>query len=103
MKRVGLVVPAKLTCFTSCVAALAQKAVVDTPKPVVQKGFGGYGDWVIVSVHRLKTFLDLPYRRLLDVLCEMPRIARMLDLAPSRLPDFTTVCADAGSQNTGLA
>jgi len=57
------------------------------------EGFSGYTDWVLVSIHGLKTYLDLSYRRLLDVLHEMPRIARILDLEGGQLPDFTTVCA----------
>jgi len=48
---------------------------------------------VIVSIHGLKTYLDLPYRRLLDVLYEMPRIGQILGLEPGELLDFTTVCA----------
>ncbi|MDL0122139.1 IS5 family transposase [Halobacterium salinarum] len=83
----------KLARFTREVVALAQKAVVGNAKPAVQRGTGGYADWVIVSIHGLKTYLDLPYRRLLDVLHEMPRIARILGLERSQLPDFTTVCA----------
>lgn len=50
---------------------LAQKAVVGNAKPALQRGDGGYADWVIVSIHGFKTYLDLPYRRLLDVLYEM--------------------------------
>lgn len=37
--------------------------------------------------------LDLPYRRLLDVLHEMHGIVEKLNLEMSELPDFTTVCA----------
>ena len=83
----------KIARFTRKIATLAQKAVVGNPRPAVQKGSGGYADWVIVSIHGLKTYLDLPYRRLLDVLHEMPRIVRILDLEVPLLPDFTTVCA----------
>jgi len=86
-------VSSKLARFTSRVVSLAQKAVVGNPKPPVQKGFGGYADWVIVSIHGLKTYLDLPYRRLLDIMHEMPRIARILGLEVSHPLDFTTVCA----------
>jgi IS5 family transposase len=93
VKREAQFVSSKLARFTSRVVSLAQKAVVGNPKPAVQRGFGGYADWVIVSVHGLKTYLDLPYRRLLDVLHEMPRICRILGLEVSQLPDFTTVCA----------
>jgi IS5 family transposase len=86
-------VPSKLARFTQKVVSLAQKAVVGNAKPPVQRGDGGYADWVIVSIHGLKTYPDLPYRRLLDVLFEMPRIDRILGLEPSELPDFTTVCS----------
>jgi len=68
VKRVGSVVSSKLTRFTEQVVSLAQKAVVGNPKPALQRGDGGYTDWVIVSIHGLKTSHDLPYRRLLDVL-----------------------------------
>jgi len=93
VKRVGLVVLTKLARFTKKVVTLAQKAVVGNPRPAVQRGENGYADWVIVSIHGLKTYLDLPYRRLLDVLYEMPRISRILGLKPSELPDFSTVCS----------
>ena len=83
----------KLARFTSRVVSLAQKAVVGAPDPALCRGDGGYADWVIVSIHGLKTYLDLPYRRLLDVLHEMPRIAGILGLEVPQLPDFTTVCA----------
>jgi IS5 family transposase len=93
VKRVGSVVSSKLPRFTKNVVTLAQKPVVGNAKPALQLGDGGYVAWVIVSIHGLKTYLDLPYRRLLDVLHEMPRIARIFDLEVTQLPDFTTVCA----------
>jgi len=85
-------VPTKLARFTRKVVTLAQKAVVGNSKSAVQRGDGGFADWVIASVHSLRTYLDLPYRRLLDVLFEMPQIDRILSLEPVELPDFTTVC-----------
>lgn len=93
MKRVDSVVHTKLARFTKQVVTLAQKAIVGNAKPAVQRGNGGYADWVTVSIHGLKTYLDLPYRRLLDVFHEMPRIGRIPGLESAQLPDFTTVCA----------
>ena len=93
MKRVDSVVSSKLARFTKTVVTLAQKAVVGTPDPAFQPGEKGFSDWVIISIHGLKTYLDHPYRRLLDVLQEMPRIDQILGLEPSELPDFTTVCS----------
>lgn len=48
---------------------------------------------MIVAIHGLREYLDLPYQRLLDVLYEMHGIVEKLDLELSELPDFTTVCA----------
>jgi IS5 family transposase len=73
--------------------SLAKKAVGDKPAPAVQKGDGGYADWVIVALHGLREYLGHSYRQLLDVLHEMPRIVAKLDLVESEMPDFTTVCA----------
>ena len=69
-----------------------QKAVTGEPEPAVEKGGGGYADWVIVAIHGLREYLNQPYRRLLDVLQEMPRITAKLGLCVDELPDFTTVC-----------
>jgi IS5 family transposase len=83
----------RLSHFTDRLVTLAKRAVSDEPSPAVKKGDGGYADWVIVAIHGLREYLDLPYRRLLDVLHEMHGIIKKMDLKPSELPDFTTVCA----------
>jgi IS5 family transposase len=72
---------------------LAKRAVSGNPDPAVKKGDGGYADWVIVAIHGLREYLDLHYRRLLDLLHEMHDIVEKLGLDLSELPDFTTVCA----------
>ena len=83
----------KIARFTHRIVSLSQKAVVGRQEPAFRPGEGGYADWVIVSIHGLRVYLDHPYRRLMDVLSEMPRITRILGLEPSELPDFSTVCA----------
>jgi len=92
VKREKLSVSTKLARFTRRVVSLAKKAVGGGSEPPVQKGEGGYADWVIVGLHGLREYLGHPYRRLLDVLCEMPGIVAKFDLAVDELPDFTTVC-----------
>ncbi|WP_135806916.1 IS5 family transposase [Halorussus marinus] len=82
----------KLSRFTRKVVSLAKKAVGGDPDPAVEKGDGGYADWVIVGLHGLREYLGHPYRRLLDVLHEMPEIVAEFGLSVAELPDFTTVC-----------
>ena len=82
----------ELARFTRKVVSIAQKAVAGPPAPAVNKGETGYADWVIVSIHALREYLDQPYRRLMDILYEMPRITGILGLRPAELPDFSTVC-----------
>lgn len=84
--------PSRLSRFTDRLETLAKRAVSGDPSPAVKKGDGGYADWVIVVIHGLREYLDLPYRRLLDILHEMPGIVEKMNLKPSELPDFTTVC-----------
>ena len=82
----------KLARFTKRVVSVAQKAVVGAAAPAVNKGESGYTDWVIISIHALREYLDQPYRRLMEILYEMPRITQILGLRPSTLLDFSTVC-----------
>lgn len=93
MKRGGFGVQTDLARFTQKVVTVAQKAVVGSPGPAINKGECGYADWVIVSIHALREYLNQPYRRLMEILYEMPRIAQILDLRPSELPHYSTVCA----------
>ena len=92
MKRAGSVVHTKLARFTKKVVTVAKKAVVGVPAPAIIKKSGRYADWVIISIHALREYMDQPYRRLMEFLYEMPRITRILGLCPSTLPDFSTVC-----------
>lgn len=79
--------PSRLSRFTDRLETLAKRAVSGDPSPAVKKGDGGYADWVIVVIHGLREYLDLPYRRLLDILHEMPDIVEKLNLKTSELPD----------------
>lgn len=83
----------KLARFTGRVDSLAQKADVGDPGLAFVPGESGYADGVIVALHSLCKYLDRSYRRLINVLHEMPVIAGKFDLAVAELPDFTPVCA----------
>ena len=102
MKRGGSVVQTEVARFTKRVVSVAQKAVVGTPAPAVRKGETGYADWVIVSIHAIREYMNQPYRRLMEILYEMPRITRILGLRPSTLPHFSTVCARKQELKMGI-
>lgn len=93
----------RLSRFTDRLVTLSKRAVSGNPEPAVEKGNGGYADWVIVVIHGVREYLDLPYRRLLDVLHEMHDITEKMGFETNELPDFTTVCTEAGTQNEGVA
>ena len=79
--------------FTKQVVSLARYAVAGAPNPAYKPGDGGYADWVIVAIHGLREYLDHPYRWLVNVLYEMPRIVGIIGLEPAEFPDCSTVCA----------
>lgn len=81
-----------LARFTRTCVRLAKKATAGPPAQPVKMGDGGYADWVMITLHGLKEHLDHSYRQLMDVLREMPRIRRILELAPGELPHYSTVC-----------
>jgi hypothetical protein len=54
--------------------SLAQKAVVGSPAPAYRPGEEDYTDWVILAVQGLKEYLGHPYRKLMNVLREIPRV-----------------------------
>jgi len=72
---------------------LAKKATGDRSEPPVQRGEGGFADWVIVTIHALREFKSTSYRALLDELSQMGDVVGQLDLEPDELTGFTTVCA----------
>jgi len=86
-------VQTSISRFTSRVVSLAKKATGDRSEPAVQRGEGGYADWVIVTIHALREFKSSSYRALLDELSQMGNVVEKMDLEPGELPDFTTVCA----------
>jgi IS5 family transposase len=93
MKRAASSVPSKLARFTDRCVVMSQKAVGNAARPAFDPGEGGYANWVILAIHGLREYLDQPYRRLLDILREMPAIVHKLGLTVDQLPHYTTVCA----------
>jgi IS5 family transposase len=93
VKRDGLGVQTKTSRFAKMVVSLSKKAVAGEPAPAYRPGKEGYADWVILAVQGFKEYLGHDYRKLMDVLREMPRVAESLDLTVETLPHFSTVCA----------
>lgn len=93
MKRDGFGVLTKTARFTKRVVSFAQKAVVGDPAPAYRPGEAGYADWVILAIQALNEYLNHDYRKLMDVLREMPRVTKSLGLTVETVPHFSTVCA----------
>jgi IS5 family transposase len=93
VKRDDFCVLTKTARFAKTIVSFAQKAVVGQPAPAYRPGEEGYADWVILAIQGLKEYLSHDYRKLMDVLREMPRVANSLDLTVETLPHFSTVCA----------
>lgn len=64
----------KLFRFTSRVVSLVKKTVGDDQEVPVQNGEDRYANWVNVALNGFQEYLGHPYRRLIDVLHEMPNI-----------------------------
>jgi hypothetical protein len=94
--------PSRLSHFIERLVELAKQSVSGDSAPAVKKGDGGYADRVIIVIYGLREFLDLPYRRLLDVLNEMHDIVGKMGLHVGERPDFTTVCVRKQDQDGGL-
>jgi len=86
-------VQTKTARFAETVVSLSQKAVAGEPAPAYRPGKEGYADWVILAVQGFKEYLGHDYGELMDVLREMPRVAKSLNLTSETLPHFSTVCA----------
>ncbi len=93
LKRDGLGVQTKTSRFAEIIVSLAKKAVAGEPASAYRPGTDGYADWVILAVQGFKEYLNHDYRKLMDVLREMPRVTVSLDLKVETLPYFSTTCA----------
>jgi len=103
VKRDGFVVHTKTSRFTERVVSLAQKAVVGLPAPAYRPGEEGYADWVILAVQGLKEYLGHPYRKLMDVLREMPRVTKSLGLTPETVPLLDRMYTKADDSDEAVA
>lgn len=90
----------KLTHFADGCVSLAKKAC-DERREVLTGGVNGCSGWLILALYGLEQYFDRPYRGLMGVLREMPRIIRQLGVKSSELPHhYLTVCSSIQSIST---
>jgi hypothetical protein len=68
-------VQTKTSRFAETIVSPAQKAVAGEPAPAYRPGKDGYADCVILAIQEFKEYLNHNYRKLMDILREMPRVA----------------------------
>ena len=98
MKRVGFGVLTKTARFAKTVVSFAQKAVAG--QPAFRPGEDGYADWVILAIQGLKEYLNHDYKKLMDILQEMSRVANSLGLTDVQAIDATGVDRVQASQQS---
>lgn len=83
---------AQITRFVRTSVQLAKESVVGRPSPALQRGEGGFADWVMLSILCFREREGETFRSVVDKLHVMGPIRNELGLARSNLPDPTTVC-----------
>jgi len=81
-----------LTHFVNWCVSLAKEAVVSRAAPAVQKGTGGYADWIVLTIFCLREWEGGTYRSIIGLLQYMPWVRESLDLSRGQLPNLSTVC-----------
>lgn len=83
---------AHITRFMERCFSLAKEAVVGQPAAPLQRGTGGFADWVIIAIHCLREREVETYRSVVDKLKVMGPIREVLGLQRAELPDPSTLC-----------
>jgi len=81
----------KISRFTQKAVSLAKNAVGRQGEVAAPEGGGGFADYVVVSLHCLRVYLEKSYRETLDLLSEMPQILAEIGLDAADLPDPSTL------------
>jgi len=93
LKRDGFSVQTKTASFAERAVSLVKKAIAGEPAPTHWTAKDRYANWVILAVQGFKEYFRHDYRKLMDVLREIPRVTKSLNLTGETLPHFSTVCA----------
>ncbi len=76
----------QISRFTERCVSIAQSATGERGESAAPEGGDGFADYAYVSIHWLRIYLDTSYRMTIDLLKEMPQIARDIRLEPADLP-----------------
>ncbi len=81
----------KISRFTGNIVTLAKSAVGGRGESAATLRGGGFADYAVVSLYRLRIYLDKSCREALDLLSEMPQILGKIGLEKADLPDHSTL------------
>ncbi len=82
----------QISRFIGEVVPVAQSVTGDGDESAAPEGGGGSADYVLVSLHCLRIYLDTSYRMTIDLLKEMPQITGEIGLSAADLPSPSTLC-----------
>ncbi len=81
----------KISRFTSKTVRLAKNTVSRHGEVAAPEGGGGFANYAVVSLHRLRIYLPKSYRDTLDLLSEMPQILAEIGLETDVIPHHSTL------------
>ena len=82
----------QISRFTECCVSIAQRVTGERGESAAPQGGGGFADYVLVSLHCLRIYLDTSYRMTIDLLKEMPQITGEIGLGAADLRAPSTLC-----------
>jgi len=83
---------AQITRFMEKVVEFAKETVVGRPEQALQRGEGGYADWVLIAILCYREREAETFRSVVDKFKVMKDIRELLGLSLSNLPHPSTVC-----------
>ena len=82
----------QISRFTEQCVLIAERVTGDGDESAAPDGGGRFADYVLVSLHCLRIYLNTSYRMTIDLLKEMPQITREIGLEAADLPVPSTLC-----------
>ena len=83
----------QISRFIGEVVSVAQTVTGDGGESAAPDGGGGFADYTLVSLHRLRIYLDSSYRMTIDLLKEMPQITAEIGINAVDLSEHAAIDA----------